>query len=61
MARKRSVSPCGEYVTGIDPLSGGMDGCTVPAGELKPSQTKCYDGVIRVIDQERQLQRFIRR
>ncbi len=53
--------PGGEYVTGLEPISGGMEGCGVPAGSIKPGETRTYDCVIRVLDDPAQLRGFVRR
>ncbi len=53
--------PGGEYVTGLEPISGGMPGCGVPAGELAPGQTRTYDCHLTVLDEPGRLKSFARR
>jgi len=53
--------PGGEYVTGLEPVSGGMEGCGVPAGELDPGQMKTYNCSVKVLDEPRELNSFLRR
>lgn len=53
--------PAGEYVTGLEPISGGMEGCGVPAGRLDPAQTKTYECCLKVLDEPGQLRSFLRR
>jgi len=51
----------GEYVVGLEPVSGGMAGCGVPAGELAPGGTRTYGCTLRVLDDPRKLEAFVRR
>ena len=53
--------PGGEYVSAIEPISGGMDGCGVPAGQLAPGETKTYDCDLSVLNEPRKLASFVRR
>ena len=53
--------PGGEYVTALEPISGGMDGCGVPAGELAPGETRTYDCRLTVLDEPRRLKSFASR
>ncbi len=53
--------PGGEYVTGLEPISGGMDECGVPAGKLDPGETRTYDCRITVLDNPTIISRFIKR
>jgi len=51
--------PGGEYVVGLEPMSGGM-GCGVDVGELAPGQTRCYDCTLTVRTDKKALREFIR-
>ena len=52
--------PGGEYVTALEPISGGM-GCGVPAGKILPGKTKTYDCTLNVIADPKDLKAFIRK
>lgn len=51
----------GEYVTALEPISGGMAGCGVPAGRLLPGQIKTYDCCLTVLSDARRLKSFLSR
>ncbi|HET6430517.1 MAG TPA: hypothetical protein VFJ30_19050, partial [Phycisphaerae bacterium] len=53
--------PGGEYVVGLEPISGGMAECGVPAGELAPGQRKRYNCRLAVLAEGRAIRRFVRR
>ncbi|MDY7011374.1 MAG: DUF4432 family protein [Planctomycetota bacterium] len=48
--------PGGEYVTALEPISGGM-GCGVPAGHLNPGQSRTYDCKLTVMTEPRDFMR----
>jgi hypothetical protein len=54
------LGPGGEYVMGLEPLSGGMDAPGAPAGELAPGQTRQYDCTLKVLGRPEEIQRFVR-
>jgi len=53
--------PGGEYVMGLEPISGGMSGYGVPAGLLRPGETRTYDCSLRILTDSEELRRFVRR
>lgn len=53
--------PGGEYVVGLEPTSGGMAGCGVPAGALAPAASRTYDCYLSVLDKPRDLASFQRK
>jgi len=52
--------PGGEYVVGLEPISGGMAGCGVPAGRLRPGQGKAYDCRLTVLADSAGIKKFVR-
>ena len=53
--------PGGEYVTALEPISGGMAGCGVPAGVLQPGQRRTYDCSLTVLTHPRRIRAFLAR
>jgi len=53
--------PGGEYVVGLEPISGGMTDCGEPAGELAPGEKRTYDCTLSVLTDPRELKGLIRR
>ncbi len=52
--------PGGEYVTALEPISGGM-GCGAPAGLLQLGDTKTYDCTLTVMTDPKDLKTLIRK
>ncbi len=53
--------PGGEYVVGLEPVSGGMAECGAAAGVLAPGEVRTYDCTLRVLTDPRRLAGLIRR
>ncbi len=50
----------GEYVVGLEPVSGGMTGCGVGPGLLEPGESRTYECTLTVLDEPGPLRRFVR-
>jgi len=53
--------PGGEYVVGLEPISGGMAGCGVGAGRLAPGESRAYDCWLKVLTGDRKVGAFLKR
>ena len=53
------LGPCGEYVVGLEPISGGMH-CGVDPISLDPGGTRGYDCTLEVLTDPAELKRFVR-
>lgn len=60
LANWHHFGPGGEYVMGLEPLSGGM-GCGVGVGRLEPGQVREYDCTMTVLAEPQALKDFARK
>jgi hypothetical protein len=51
----------GEYVTGVEPFSGGMGEAGLPAGELASGETRDYDCTLTVLSEPAALAEFVKK
>jgi hypothetical protein len=58
LANWQHFAPGGEYVTGLEPNTGGMPGDGHEAGSLAPGEVKDYQCTIRVLEDADELRRF---
>ncbi len=60
LANWQHFGPGGEYVTALEPISGGM-GCGAPVGKILPGKTKTYDCTFTVLTDPKNLKAFVRK